>query len=118
MRESELERILTIEIRKLGGRTYKWTSPGNAGVPDRIVFMPGGSIYFVELKTDTGKLSAQQKIQINRLQNLGQTAMVVRGIRGLISFFMIIGEMDTARRLEKRYTEGRKEVRPDEVHTT
>ena len=103
MRESELERILTIEIRKLGGRTYKWISPGSSGVPDRIVFFPDGRVVFVELKTDTGKLSAQQKIQINRLQDLGQTALVVRGITGLISFFMTSGEMDTARRLEKKY---------------
>lgn len=28
----------------------KWTSPGNAGVPDRIVILPRNVIAFVELK--------------------------------------------------------------------
>lgn len=34
MRERDIERILVDEVRRLGGRAYKWTSPGNAGVPD------------------------------------------------------------------------------------
>lgn len=99
MRESELERILVDEVRKVGGRAYKWVSPGNDGVPDRIVFLPGGNVTFVELKTDRGRLSAQQKIQINRLKNLGQDARVVRGLTGLAAFFYEAGYGYTASRL-------------------
>ena len=106
MREAELESILVTEIRKSGGRTYKWVSPGNSGVPDRIVFMPGGKVYFVELKTDTGKLSAQQKIQINRIQSLGQDVRVVKGIRGLVDFFYAIDQGAVAAKLMKRYEGG------------
>ena len=40
MREKDIERILVTEVKKLGGRAYKWTSPGNDGVPDRIVIFP------------------------------------------------------------------------------
>ena len=54
MTESELEKILVEEVRKAGGRAYKWVSPGNIGVPDRIVFFPGGKVYYVELKTERG----------------------------------------------------------------
>ena len=103
MRESDIEKILTTEIRKIGGRTYKWVSPGNSGVPDRIVFLPGGRVYFVELKTDTGKVSAQQKIQINRIQSLGQDVRVVRGIRGLVDFFYAIDQGAIALKLQKKY---------------
>lgn len=110
MREAELEDILVTEIRKSGGRTYKWVSPGNSGVPDRIVLLPAGKIIFVELKTDTGKLSAQQKIQINRIQSLGQDVRVVKGIRGLVDFFYAIDQGAVAAKLMKRYA--------DEVHAT
>ena len=103
MKESELEKIFVDEIRKAGGRTYKWTSIGNSGVPDRIVFFPGGKVYFVELKTDSGKLGAQQKVQIKRLQVLGADVRVVRGTRGLIDFFYAIDQGAIAAKLTKRY---------------
>ena len=106
MKESEIESILVSEIRKAGGRTYKWVSPGNSGVPDRIVFLPGGKVIFVELKTDSGKVSAQQKIQINRIQSLGQDVRVVRGIRGLIDFFYAVDQGAIAAKLRKRYEGG------------
>ena len=109
MREAELEDILVTEIRKSGGRTYKWVSPGNSGVPDRIVLLPAGKIIFIELKADTGKLSAQQKIQINRIQSLGQDVRVVKGIRGLIDFFYAIDQGAVAAKLVKRYEGGEAE---------
>ena len=105
MREAELEDILVTEIRKSGGRTYKWVSPGNSGVPDRIVLLPAGKIIFIELKADTGKLSAQQKIQINRIQSLGQDVRVVKGIRGLVDFFYAIDQGAVAAKLMKRYAD-------------
>lgn len=70
MKESEIERVLVEEVKRLGGRAYKWTSPGNDGVPDRIVFLPDTRVIFVELKTDTGRLSPLQKIQIDRLKKI------------------------------------------------
>lgn len=106
MKESEIESILVSEIRKAGGRSYKWVSPGNSGVPDRIVFLPGGKVIFVELKTESGKVGAQQKIQINRIQSLGQDVRVVRGIRGLIDFFYAVDQGAIAAKLRKRYEGG------------
>ena len=64
MREKDIEKILVNEVRKLGGWAYKWVSPGNDGVPDRIVFLPGRPPVFVELKTETGKLSALQELSL------------------------------------------------------
>ena len=103
MKESELEKILTDEIRKAGGRSYKWVSPGNSGVPDRIVFLPGGKVHFVELKADSGKTGPQQKVQIKRLQVLGQDVRVVKGISGLIDFFYAVDLGAVAAKLMKRY---------------
>lgn len=79
MRESEVERMLVDGIRKLGGRAFKWVSPGNAGVPDRIVVLPGCPAVFVELKTVTGKLTPLQRVQLKRLKDMGQAVRVLYG---------------------------------------
>lgn len=103
MREKEIEKILVAEVRKLGGRAYKWVSPGNDGVPDRIVIFPGQAPVFVELKTESGKLSPLQRVQIGRLQKLGQRVEVVRGIDGLSQFFQDLGFTETSKALDCRY---------------
>lgn len=86
MREKEIEKKLVEGIRKLGGRAYKWVSPGNDGVPDRIVFLPEGLVLFVELKTETGKLTALQEVQFSRLRTLRQNVLVLHGSREVEEF--------------------------------
>ena len=103
MREKDIEKILVAEVRKLGGRAYKWVSPGNDGVPDRIVIFPGKAPVFVELKTDTGKLSALQAVQIRRLGELGQKVYVAYGIDGVSQFFQDEGYEETSTALDCRY---------------
>ncbi len=77
--ENRIERRLVAGIKELGGKTFKFVSPGEAGVPDRIVILPGGEVHFVELKSETGSLSALQKRRISRLRELGVTALVLKG---------------------------------------
>ena len=103
MTEKEIEKVLTSEVKKLGGRAYKFVSPGNNGVPDRMVIFPGQAPVFVELKTEKGQLSALQKIQIGRLRDLGQQVEVVRGIRGVARFFEDLGYLDAASFVSTRY---------------
>lgn len=103
MLEKDIEKILVNEVKKLGGRAYKWVSPGNDGVPDRIVIFPGQPPVFVELKAENGRLSALQKVQIKRLQELEQAAIVVRGLEGLKIFFEELGYFDTASYIATRY---------------
>ena len=64
MLEREVEKKLVDGVRRMGGRAYKFVSPGNDGVPDRIVVLPDTAPMFVELKTESGKLSRLQKVQI------------------------------------------------------
>lgn len=103
MKEKEIEKILAREVKKLGGRAYKWVSPGNAGVPDRIVIFPNTPPVFVELKTDTGKLSALQEAQIKRLRELGQKVSVAKGIDGVSQFFQDMGFEEVSKALDCRY---------------
>lgn len=79
MLEKDIEKILVNEVKKLGGRAYKWVSPGNDGVPDRIVILPGLRPVFVELKTETGRLSAIQNVQIDRLRKMKQNVKILYG---------------------------------------
>lgn len=103
MKESEIEKILVQNVKHIGGRAYKFVSPGNDGVPDRLVLLPGGRAIFAELKTETGKLSDLQRMQIKRLRNLDQEAIVLRGIDGVSQFFFDYGYSDIAKKLSDKY---------------
>ena len=70
--EKDIEKKLRRMVERHGGQCLKWVCPGWSGVPDRIVVMPGGCIYFVETKRPKdGELSELQKWWIDRLRGLG-----------------------------------------------
>ena len=72
MRESEIERYFVWTVQWLGGVTYKFKSPTQRGVADRIACMPGGDTWFVELKTKGGRLAPLQKLFAADMERLGQ----------------------------------------------
>ncbi|MCM1530459.1 MAG: VRR-NUC domain-containing protein [Alistipes sp.] len=67
MREREIEMKLRDAVKAVGGLCWKFTSPGTAGVPDRIVLMPKGRIAFMETKASGG---IPRKIQLKRHKQL------------------------------------------------
>lgn len=77
MRERDIEAYLRDRVKASGGWAPKWVSPGNNGVPDRIVIMPGGRIVFVELKAPGAKPRPLQLAQHRTLQNLGCDVRVI-----------------------------------------
>lgn len=89
MKESEIEARLVRGVKALGGRAYKFVSPGNVGAPDRLVVLPGGRILFAELKADGGRLSRMQLHQIDGLRRLGAEVWEVWGENGLADFLAI-----------------------------
>lgn len=103
MLEREIEKILVSEVKALGGRAYKFTSPGNDGVPDRMVCLPGGRICFVELKSEVGRLTPLQRTQITRLRELGQRVFIIRGLEGLADWFLEMRCPGVARKISERY---------------
>ena len=62
MLEKEIEKYFVWTVERMGGKTWKFTSPGRKGVADRIACLPDGTTWFVELKTKGGRLSELQKI--------------------------------------------------------
>lgn len=79
MRESELEKKFRLMVHAGGGKAYKFVSPGNDGVPDRIVVLPGGRIGFVELKQKGEKPRKLQQYRMRELEALGCLTAVVDG---------------------------------------
>lgn len=77
MLEKDIEAYLRNQVKKIGGIAYKWISPGNNGVPDRIVLLPGGKSYFVELKAPGKKPTALQEGQQGRIRALGFPVFVI-----------------------------------------
>lgn len=100
MLEREIEKVLMESIKKCGGYCVKFVSPGNDGVPDRVIII-NGHVCFCELKTEAGKLSRLQKIQLSRIDKAGGHAFVIRGAKGIISFLQLIGENEESKRVER-----------------
>ena len=71
MREKDIERELVRAVRKRGGQAVKFVSPGWAGVPDRLILMPGGKAVFVETKAPGHVLRPLQVKRKRQLEALG-----------------------------------------------
>ena len=71
MDEKYIEKRFREAVRDAGGLALKFTSPGYAGVPDRIVLMPGGVICFAELKAPGKKMRPLQMRRKQQLESLG-----------------------------------------------
>lgn len=96
--EKTTEKYLRDEVRKIGGRAYKFVSPGNTGVPDRLVCLPGGKAVFVELKSEGKHSTVIQKRQQGVLELLG---------------FAVYADVDTKAMVDKMIGELK-----DEIQTT
>lgn len=71
MKEYAVEKHLISVTQACGGMCVKFTSPGTAGVPDRIVILPGGKIGFAELKAQGKKPRLVQRAVLRVLYRLG-----------------------------------------------
>ncbi len=71
MREKVIEAALVRAVKKRNGMAMKFQSVNLAGVPDRIVLLPGAVIAFVELKAPGKKMRPLQEKRKAQLQELG-----------------------------------------------
>jgi len=62
MLEKNIEAHLVKRVKEIGGIAYKFVSPAHRGVADRVVCLPNGVVWFVELKAPGGRLSPLQKV--------------------------------------------------------
>lgn len=92
MLESKIEKKLVSMVRKHGGCCLKFVSPGNAGVPDRIVMMPHGKLHFVELKAPGEKPRPLQVAVHEEFEALGFKVEVIDTLEGVGAFVSRLDE--------------------------
>ena len=93
MREKQIEQKLTLMVKKAGGIALKFVSPGFAGMPDRLVLLPGGVFAFAELKAPGMKPRALQVARHEMLRRMGFKVYVIDGIEQIGG---MIDELQTA----------------------
>jgi hypothetical protein len=86
MKESQIESKLVKAVREHGGLCYKFVSPSNPGVPDRIVITPEGRTIYIELKNEVGRLQSLQAWQISEMRKRGADVRVLKGIDEVKTF--------------------------------
>lgn len=86
MKESAIERDLRTAVEAAGGRCLKLPAILYRGIPDRMVLLPMGRVFFVELKTDRGRPSRTQAVFRNFLRSIGFYSEIIRGKKGVEEF--------------------------------
>lgn len=86
MQERTIEQKLRSEVKARGGLALKFVSPGTSGVPDRIVLIPGGRLFFVELKAPGKRLSPKQVKMAAVLERLGHKVRVIDSTKQVKEF--------------------------------
>lgn len=75
--EKLLEKKLADKVKKLGGLAIKLVCLHFVGLPDRLILMPGGVCFFVEVKTTKQKPRKIQLLVHKKLRGLGFEVYVV-----------------------------------------
>lgn len=84
--EGIIEDYLIKQSKQHDAICWKFVSPGQRGVPDRIVIY-NGQVHFVELKSEDGNLSEQQKTKIKLLQKHKANVHVLNSKKAINQFF-------------------------------
>jgi hypothetical protein len=66
MLEKDLEKKIVNKAKQLGFLSYKFVSPSQRGVPDRIFISKNGKVFFIEFKSPKRKITPVQKELLNR----------------------------------------------------
>lgn len=85
-KENSIETRLIWLVKWKKGACIKFTSHGQNGMPDRICLLPGGRIWFVELKRQNKKPDPLQMIMHEALSKLGFKVRVISTIEQLKQF--------------------------------
>lgn len=68
MQEANVEKYLIRYVKDKGGLCLKFISASMRGLPDRIVILPQGKIFFIELKAK-GKKPRPEQTRVHKLFN-------------------------------------------------
>lgn len=91
-KESDIETYFIKQVKNNEGITFKWRSPSNRGVPDRIVFFKDIPPLFVELKAPDGRIRALQKYIMANIKVYYPHVYVLNSIQDVDKFIIKIKE--------------------------
>ena len=83
MLEKTIELKFVREVKKLGGIALKLDCPGFVGMPDRLVLLPDGKLFFAEIKAPGKKPRPTQLKRHEMLRKLGFKVYVVDSLEVL-----------------------------------
>jgi len=92
MLENTVEKLLVKRVKQLGGKAYKFSSPSNKAIPDRLCCLPRGRIIFVECKAPGKTPTPLQWKVIRFLQGLGFEVLVIDTLVKVEIFYEILKE--------------------------
>lgn len=92
--EKAVEHRLVEAVKSRGGLCIKMLCDQVAGLPDRLVLLPGMKIAFAELKTTGQKPRRIQAFMHNRLRSLGFRVEVIDTLDGVDNFISDITNED------------------------
>ncbi|ADR51969.1 VRR-NUC domain-containing protein [Candidatus Liberibacter solanacearum CLso-ZC1] len=75
--EHEIEKRLVKGVQQLDCWVRKASFVSHRGCPDRLIITPQGRLWWIEVKQPSGRLSPQQKIEIEELLRRGQRVKVL-----------------------------------------
>ena len=93
--EKILEKNLREMVKNVGGHALKFASHTEIGYPDRLVLMPQGKCYWVELKSEKEKPRLVQRLRHEELRNLGFSIYVIDNTLKLNNFIQTITNEQT-----------------------
>lgn len=82
MRESQIEDYLVRRVTAMGGEVRKIRFIGRRGAPDRLVMLPGRTIW-VELKAPGKTAAPHQMREHARMRGMGQCVEVIDSLAGV-----------------------------------
>lgn len=88
--EKVIEKYLVDQVALLGGWAIKFIPDQVRGLPDRIVLLPEGKIFFVELKSKGHKLRPIQKSIHKRFELIGFVVLTIDSIEMVDSFITLV----------------------------
>jgi hypothetical protein len=92
-REKNIEPRLREGVKKRKGMCIKLWAFSMVGLPDRLILMPGGRVWFVETKSTGDKPKPHQLAMHNRLWLLGFHVWVIDDNVRLNNFFKELDEV-------------------------
>lgn len=84
--EKDIEAKFCRAVQNAGGWAVKFTSPGLAGVPDRLVILADSSVCFAEMKKLGKKMRPLQKAVKHKLESYGLDVWLIDSDAAITAF--------------------------------